>query len=117
MNWKAAGDAAAARRAELGFTQEQVVERMGTEGVAVETYRQFEKGVPKAYRRTTLAAASKALDWPADRLYTIAAGTPPTHEEVNELRAEIGDLRQQMQDLRDMVLQIAEKDRDDATDQ
>lgn len=107
FDWKAAGDAAAARRAELGITQETVIERMGDEGVSVETYRQFEAGVPKRYRRTTLAAASKALGWPADQLYSIAAGRgEPDPAMVTELRAEIGDLRQEMEDLRQMILRF-----------
>lgn len=77
-DWKAAADAAVARRAELGLTQEEVVARMGEGAVHIESLRRFERAERDVYRSTTLAAISKALDWPADTLRRIAHGEMET---------------------------------------
>lgn len=93
-NWKAAADVAAARRAELKLTQEEVIERMGDARINVEAYRRFERVDQESYRRTTLAAISVALDWDAGHLWDLAhAGFESSPTELDRLRKQVEVLR------------------------
>ncbi len=87
-----AAEAALARRAELGLTQEQIFERLqqAETGIALDTYRRFERNSHTSYRRTTLAAISRALDWPPSMLYDIARGSSPgALDRLDALTAEV----------------------------
>lgn len=110
MNWKAASDAAAARRAELRLTQEQVIEQMGEIAIHIDAYRKFERNEQDNYRRTTLAAISQALGWPADALWSIAEGrtTPVVATEVTELRAEVEGLAATIAEIAAAVARLEE---------
>jgi transcriptional regulator with XRE-family HTH domain len=115
LDWKAASDAASARRAELKLTQEDVIERMGEFAINIEAYRRFERNDQESYRRRTLATISEALDWPADHLWAIAEGRvtparPPSQSDLEELRAEIASLRETVQRIADAVSRIAQSD-------
>lgn len=99
-NWKAAAEAAAARRAELGITREELIERMGDAAIGAEALRRFEANLQPSYRRATLAAISIALDWPSGELWAIAHGdelTPRDQAAVEELRGELAELRRTLQ--------------------
>lgn len=110
IDWKAASDAAGARRAELGLTQEQVIERMDPAfAINIDAYRRFERNEQSSYRRTTLAAISVALGWESDTLYGVAHGRliAITGAEVADLRSQIAELRETINHVAEVVARIA----------
>lgn len=79
------GTAAKRRRAELGLTQAELLDRMEPP-LGIETLRRVEAGDQPNYRLTTLAAVSRALGWPANALEQIAHGENPPADELDPRR-------------------------------
>ncbi|TCO47986.1 helix-turn-helix domain-containing protein [Actinocrispum wychmicini] len=105
-DWAAVADAIRSRMAELGITQQELVERSG---VSVSTIRQLQNNYgPRRRARHTLEDVSKGLQWPAGHLEYVldgrAAGateaaTPGWQAEAAELRTLIADLAERVETL------------------
>lgn len=72
-DWRRMGEAARQRRAILGLTQQELVGQIDPP-LNIDTVVKVEGGKRPNYRLTTLAAISRALDWPSDALWRIAQG-------------------------------------------
>lgn len=82
-NWRRMGQQAELRRAELGLTQDELIEQMSEhQRIGIETLRRVEAGDQQSYRSTTLAALSIALGWEADRLWHIAHNAQPAGDDA-----------------------------------
>lgn len=94
------GEAARNRRAELGWTQDDVVANADPDhGISIETVRRVEAGDQGSYRRQTLAAYSKAVGWMASALWDVAHGAaPPGYgaNELDEIRSRLDSVEKQV---------------------
>lgn len=102
-NWEAVARAVNDRMTERGISQRELAERSG---VSPATLRQIQQGVPRQRSRSTLAAISRALGFPDDRLREVSMDGRPTEERravdaspVSELRRELTDLRKRVETL------------------
>jgi len=75
-DWRQVGAAVRQRREALGLAQ-------GVGDVSAATWRKVEKGVDPPYRRATLIAIARALDWPDDAIARMLAGRPPDEPMVD----------------------------------
>lgn len=104
-DWRRMAAAARRRRAELGLRQEDVRDRMDAP-IGIETIRRVEAGDQGGYRLTTLAAISRALEWPADMLERIAHGDTPgtdVDDRLSGLEARTAALEERFQELLRLV--------------
>lgn len=106
LNWAAVSEAVRARRAQLGLTQQEVIDRMDEARCEIEALRRVERNDQPSYRRGTLAAISTALGWPAAALWDIACGKPaPASEEAaTEMLSRIERLEAQVDRLAALLL-------------
>ncbi|WP_395110599.1 helix-turn-helix domain-containing protein [Actinomadura sp. SCN-SB] len=99
-NWEAVAQAVNDRMRERGITQRELAE---SSGVSPATLRQIQHGVSRQRSRSTLAAISRALGFPEDRLREISlSGQPEGHHMVTDA-SPLSDLRQEVADLRKRV--------------
>lgn len=103
-NWAAVAKVVNDRMRDRNITQRELAERSG---VSPATLRQIQQGVERQRSRSTLAAISRALGFPEDRLREISADDGLTEvaapveapSSVGELREELADLRKRVEDL------------------
>ncbi len=77
--WEQAGAEVKARREDLHLTQSALAEKAGLSLAIVQV---IEGGRKESYRRSTLVALARALDWPKDAIDRLLAGDDPeTFEE------------------------------------
>lgn len=110
LDFGRAAAAALARRTELGLTQLAVGERLSAAdaSVNVDTYRRFERHNHTSYRRTTLAAISRALEWPPSALYDIACGkeAPAEPDRLDAITAEVSRISADVASLHELVASL-----------
>ena len=108
--WAAVADAMAARVAELGITQKELVARSG---VSESTVRALLKNYrPRRRQRHTLEDISTALGWPARYLDDVL-GNADQAADPDPLRAEVVELRSQVADLIERVAALERGERAD----
>lgn len=108
-DWAAVAAAINTRLAELDMTQRELSDRSG---VAVFTLRQIQNPdsyEPKRRSARTLAAISRALRLPEDRLSRIAEGDGPAEVDATSDH-EIVDLRREVAELRERVTRLEARD-------
>lgn len=108
-DWAAVAAAINTRLDELEMTQRELAERSS---VGVSTLRQLQNPTvyePKRRSARTLAAISRALRLPEDRLSRIAEGDGPTEVDVSSDH-EIADLRREVAELRERVTRLEARD-------
>jgi transcriptional regulator with XRE-family HTH domain len=90
------------RRAELGLTQEQLIERMPEDRrIGVETLRRVEAGDQEGYRPGTLTLLSIALEQEPRWLWDIAHGaaSPELAKRVDDLDVRLSHLEESVDSL------------------
>lgn len=79
--WEEAGAEIKARREDLHLTQTALAEKAGLSLAIVQV---IEGGRKESYRRSTLVALARALDWPKDAVDRLLTGEDPeTFEETD----------------------------------
>ncbi|TDD03114.1 XRE family transcriptional regulator [Saccharopolyspora terrae] len=103
-DWAAVAKAISARLEELGMTQ---LDAAAKSKVAPATIRELQYNkVPRRRNPRTLEALSEALDWPADYLSNVLAGTSaePHADEANDpVLQKLDDVLEQLHELRTRV--------------
>lgn len=102
-DWQAVADAIEQRMAELRRTQQEVAAKARISPV---TLRRLQRGeAPIRSHRTTLVAVSTALEWPANHLQNVLAGTPRLAEEPSSdpVLTELLAIRSELQRINDRL--------------
>lgn len=80
--WKDVATIARQRRADLGRSQQGVVDKaveaLGPKALSEPSVRVFESAGRESYRPQTLTAISVGLDWPPDAVARLRSGADPT---------------------------------------
>lgn len=104
VDWQRVAEAVALRRAELGYrTQEEAAEAAD---IGVQTWRQIEGAKQDYYRKSTLAAVCRALDWPPNMLIRIGQGEDPPSQPDATLRRDVQQLHAKIDALTELVRSV-----------
>ncbi|WP_433328237.1 helix-turn-helix domain-containing protein [Spirillospora sp. CA-294931] len=99
-NWEAVADVINTRMKDRGITQRELAEKSG---VSPATLRQIQKGEPRQRSRSTLAAISRALGFPDDRLRDISVRVDLTNASGDDADPPLSHIKEEISDLRKRV--------------
>ncbi|MFG2002127.1 helix-turn-helix domain-containing protein [Spirillospora sp. NPDC048911] len=99
-NWTAVAKVVNDRMRELNITQRELAERSG---VSPATLRQIQQGVARQRSRSTLAAISRALGLPEDRLREVSLDGRYSETPDDVEASSLGQLREELAELRGRV--------------